>query len=115
MAVATNERLIHAPAEQVFEVIADPNSWSEGFSRVERDPGCRVVFEVKHRRFGASRVELEVITQNGTTCVRMVEQPTGGLLKPLNNGLLEMVAYQRNGRALDRIAKLAEAALSAGR
>jgi hypothetical protein len=36
----------------------------------------------------------------------MVERPIGGLLKPINNGLLEMVTHARNGREFDRLARI---------
>jgi hypothetical protein len=112
--VATNEKLIDAPVETVFEVLVDPVSCVEcvvgadEVSLLEYDPDCRVVVEVHRGPLSVARVDLEVIPENGGTRVRMVESPTGELLKPMNNGLFEMFTYVRNGRGLDRLADAVE-------
>jgi hypothetical protein len=113
--VATAEKLINAAPEAVFEILADPDShghWMAGPGEIavlELDPGCRLTLEVRNPPFAVTRVDVELIPQNGGTCVRMVEHPTGGLLKPVNNRLFEMITYVRNARGLDRLAELAEA------
>jgi uncharacterized protein YndB with AHSA1/START domain len=107
--VATSEKVIDAPAERVFEAIC--LHWvdgSDGTSVLETDPNCRLALEVTDRPLGVARLDVELIPQNGGTCVRMVEHPTGGLLKPLNNRLFEMATHLRNERALDRLARLVE-------
>ena len=106
--MATNEKLIDAPVEAVFEVLVDPASCAEcvgsaDVALLEYDPNCRVAVEVHRGPFGVTRVDLEVTPQNGGTRVRMVECPTGGLLKPMNNRMLELLAHARNGRGLDRL------------
>ena len=115
--MATNEKLIDAPVERVFEVLVDPACTervvgSHEISLLEYDPNSRLAVEVHRGPLGVTRVDLEVIPQNGGTCVRMVECPTGGLLKPLNNALLEMLAHARNGRGLERLADTAERRVS---
>jgi uncharacterized protein YndB with AHSA1/START domain len=142
--MATTERLINAPAEKVFAVLADPESyahWVVGSNEIraydhdwprvdstfhhtqgkwpltvkdtssvlESQPNRRLVLEVRTRPFLIAKVELDLTPQNGGTCVRMVESPTGGLLKPINNPLLELLTHLRNRRGLGRLGRLAEA------
>jgi carbon monoxide dehydrogenase subunit G len=113
--VATNEKVIDAPAERIFEVLSDPESPCEcvaGSSRVsvvEYDPHCRLAVEVR-RPLSVARLDLELFPQNGGTCVRVVEHTVGGLARPLNNRLLEMVTHIRNARGLDRLARQTEIA-----
>ena len=38
----------------------------------------------------------------------MIERLTGGLLKPVNNRLFEMLTHVRNERGLDRLAEAVE-------
>lgn len=78
-------------------------------SVIEAEPDRRLVLEVRTRPFVIAKVELELTEQNGKTCVRMVETPTGGILKPLNNPLLEYLTHLRNERGLGRLGRLAEA------
>ena len=142
--MATTERLIDAPAEKVFSVLADPESyahWVVGSNEIraydddwprvgstfhhtqgkwpltvkdtssvlEAERNRRVVLEVRTRPFLVAKVELDLTPQNGKTRVRMVESPTGGLLKPINNPLLELLTHLRNRRGLARLGRLAEA------
>ena len=142
--MATTEKLIDAPAENVFRVLADPESYAhwvvgsnevraydEDWPRVgstfhhtqgkwpltvkdtssvlEADPGRRLVLEVRTRPFVVAKVELDLTEENRKTRVRMVESPTGGVLKPLNNPVLELLTHLRNKRGLSRLARLAEA------
>ena len=145
--MATTERLIDAPAEDIFHVLADPESyahWVVGSNEIraydkdwpvvgatfhhtqgkwpitvkdtssvlEANPNRRLVLEVRTRPYVVAKVELDLIPQNGKTCVRMVETPIGGLLKPVNNPLLELLTHVRNKRGLGRLARLAEAVRS---
>lgn len=142
--MATTEKLINAPAENVFTVLADPESyahWVVGSNEIraydkdwprvgatfhhtqgkwpltvkdtssvlEAEPDRRLVLEVRTRPYVVAKVELDLIPQNGRTCVRMVETPIGGLLKPVNNPLFELLTHVRNKRGLGRLARLAEA------
>jgi uncharacterized protein YndB with AHSA1/START domain len=113
--VATTEKLINAPPEDVFEILADPDShdqWVAAPGQVkvtDVDPGRRIVMEVSTPPLAVVRVEIELIPQGDGTCVRMLEHPTGGLLKPMNNRLFELIAHVRNTRGLDRLADLVEA------
>jgi uncharacterized protein YndB with AHSA1/START domain len=142
--VATTEKLIDAPAENVFRVLADPESYAhwvvgsneiraydEDWPRVgstfhhtqgkwpltvkdtssvlEADAGRRLVLEVRTRPFVVAKVELDLTEENRKTRVWMVESPTGGVLKPLNNPVLEFLTHLRNKRGLSRLARLAEA------
>ena len=142
--MATTEKLIDAPPENVFRVLADPESYAhwvvgsneiraydEDWPRVgstfhhtqgkwpltvkdtssviEAEPNRRLVLEVRTRPFVIAKVELELTEQGERTRVRMVESPTGGFLKPLNNPLLELATHFRNKLGLDRLARLAEA------
>ena len=142
--MATTERLIDASAQNVFRVLADPESyahWVVGSNEIraydqdwprvgstfhhtqgkwpltvkdtssvlEADHDRRLVLEVRTRPFVVAKVELELTPQNGKTQVRMTESPTGGVLKPLNNPVLEYLTHLRNRRGLGRLARLAEA------
>ena len=142
--MAVTEQLIDAPAEYVFKVLADPESYAhwvvgsneiraydkdwprvgstfhhtqgkwpltvkDTSSVVEAEPNRRLVLEVRTRPFVVAKVELDLTPQNGKTLVRMDEVPIGGLLKPINNPLLELLTHLRNRRGLGRLARLAEA------
>lgn len=142
--MAINEKLIHAPADKVFTVLADPESyshWVVGANEIRRydtswpdegttfhhtqgkwpltvkdtssvmevDPDRRLVLEVRTRPFVVAKVELELTPENGGTRVRMTEFPTGGLLKPVHNPVLDGLTYLRNAVGLGRLARLAEA------
>src|SRR5688572_33488795 len=129
--MATTERVIDASAENVFRVLADPESyahWVVGSNEIRaydedwprvgsifhhtqgkwpltvKDTSSvlgmqtnrRLVLEVRTRPFVVAKVQLDLTPQNGKTHVRMVESPTGGLLKPINNPLLELLTHLRN-------------------
>jgi hypothetical protein len=76
---------------------------------LEAEPSRRLVLEVRTRPFVVAKVELDLTEENRKTRVRMVESPTGGVLKPLNNPVLELLTHLRNKRGLSRLARLAEA------
>ena len=142
--MATNERLIDAPAENVYAVLADPESyahWVVGSNEIRRydddwprvgstfhhtqgkwpltvkdtssvleaESDRRLVLEVRTRPLVVAKVELELTPEGEKTRVRMVESPIGGLIRPINNPLLEFTTYLRNKLGLDRLARLAEA------
>jgi uncharacterized protein YndB with AHSA1/START domain len=142
--MAINEKLIDAPAKDVFTVLADPESyghWVVGSNEIrkydadwpregttfhhtqgkwpltvkdttsvlEAETNKRLTLEVRTRPFVVAKVDLELIPENGRTRVRMVEQPTGGWIKPIYNPLLDLATKARNSRGLDRLARLAEA------
>ena len=142
--MATNEKLIDAPVEDVFTVLADPESyahWVVGANEVRDydeawpEPGAtfhhtqgkwpltikdtssvvevetdrRIVLEVRARPLSVANVELDLIAEDGRTRVRMTEYPTGGLLKLVDNPLLDLLIRARNAIGLDRLERLAEA------
>jgi uncharacterized protein YndB with AHSA1/START domain len=78
-------------------------------SVLDVEPDRRLVLEVRTRPFVIAKVELDLTPESGKTRVRMVESPTGGLIKPINNPVLELLTHLRNKRGLDRLARLAEA------
>jgi uncharacterized protein YndB with AHSA1/START domain len=75
---------------------------------VESDPPRRLKLEAKARPFGCATITLELVPQDGGTCVTMVEDPSGYTaplrLVPLVHGLARL----RNAESLRRLEALAE-------
>jgi len=69
----------------------------------------QLVLEVRARPVMVGQVELRLRrTPGGGTRVTMLEHPTGGLLKPFMNPLLDAAYHLRNMESLRRLRALAE-------
>src|SRR5881409_634669 len=59
-----------------------------------------LVLEARVRPFAVNKVELRLSPSNGGTKVVMVEYPTGGIARRLNNPLMDAALWLRNVEAL---------------
>jgi uncharacterized protein YndB with AHSA1/START domain len=74
----------------------------------EVEPDRRLVLTAKGRPFGEALVDLRLDVEGAGTKVTMIETPTAGPGKWLNNPAAELLLARRNAESLARLAALAE-------
>lgn len=74
---------------------------------VESDPPRRLKLEAKARPFGCATITLELVPQDGGTCVTMVEDPSGYTAPLRLVPLVHVLTRLRNAESLRRLEALA--------
>jgi len=72
------------------------------------EPEQRLELEAHGRPFGEARIVIELADEGGGCRVTMLEEPSAGPGKWLNNPLGEAMLHRRNTEALNRLAAIAE-------
>jgi uncharacterized protein YndB with AHSA1/START domain len=71
-------------------------------------PPRRLVLEARIRPFAVNRVDLRLHERGSGTRVTMVEYPTGGIAKLVDNPLIDFALHLRNIESLRRLRRMAE-------
>jgi hypothetical protein len=66
------------------------------------------VLEARIRPFAVNKVDLRLQKRGSGTRVTMVEYPTGGLAKLVDNPLIDFALHLRNIESLRRLRRMAE-------
>jgi uncharacterized protein YndB with AHSA1/START domain len=69
----------------------------------------RLVLEARMRPFAVNKVDLRLHKRGSGTRVTMVEYPTGGIAKLVDNPLMHLALHLRNLESLRRLRRMAEA------
>src|SRR3954452_19576923 len=69
----------------------------------------RLVLEARIRPFAVNKVDLRLHKRGTGTRVTMVEYPTGGIAKLVDNPLIDFALHLRNIESLRRLRRMAEA------
>ena len=75
---------------------------------VSRTRPRTLVLEARIRPFAVNKVELRLFPKGSGTKVVMVEYPTGGIARKVDNPLIHIALKLRNVESLRRLKKLAE-------
>ncbi len=68
----------------------------------------QIVLEARIRPFAVNKVEMRLRRSGSGTQVTMIEYPTGGIAKKLDNPLMDKLLHLRNVESLRRLRRLAE-------
>jgi uncharacterized protein YndB with AHSA1/START domain len=75
---------------------------------LKASPPKRLVLEARIRPFAVNKVDLRLHPRGSGTRVTMVEYPTGGIAKLVENPLMDFALHLRNIESLRRLRRMAE-------